>query len=130
MKKQVVMVMLGVFLLAAQTFAQQPQKAVTGKVTGEQGTALSGVAVVVKGTGRGTLTNGQGVYSIRAAVGEVLQYSFVGTATAERSVGATDVINVELKTAAVSLDALEVTALGETASRRSLGSSQQTVSGV
>ena len=127
MKKQVLMVLMGVLLCGAQAFAQQ--KVVTGRVTNEQGAPMSGVQIVVKGTGTGTLTNAAGVYSIRASVGQVLKFSFIGTATVERPVGTADVINVELRTAAISLEGVEATALGQTAARRSLGSSQQTVVG-
>lgn len=127
MKTRVLMVVLGLFLVSAQAFAQQ--KTVTGRVTNEQGAPMSGVQIVIKGTGTGTLTNEAGVYSIRASVGQVLQFNFLGTAAVERTVGPADVINVEMRTAAISLDALEATAMGQTASRRSMGSSQQTVGG-
>ena len=39
------MVLMGVLLCTAQAFAQQ--KTVTGKVTSEQGTPMSGVQIVV-----------------------------------------------------------------------------------
>lgn len=57
------MVLAGTLLLAAQAHAQQ--KTVSGKVTNEQGQAMPGVQVVLKGTGIGTLTNVDGNYSIR-----------------------------------------------------------------
>lgn len=127
MKKRILMLLVGALLLASQAFAQQ--RTITGRVTNDQGTPLSGVQIAVKGTGRGTLTNAEGRYSVRAQAGQVLQFSFVGTAPLERTVGTADVINVELKTQAISLDAVEVTALGETTARRALGTSQQTVQG-
>jgi TonB-linked SusC/RagA family outer membrane protein len=121
------MVLVGLFLVVAQAFAQQ--KTVTGRVTNEQGGALSGVQIVIKGTGTGTLSNAEGNYSIRAEAGQVLQFSYLGTATVERIIGAGNVINVEMRTAAVSLDAVVVTALGQSAAKRSLGTAQQTVQG-
>ena len=78
------MVLIGLFLFATQASAQQ--KTVTGKVTNEQGTALSGVAVLVKGTTNTTTTNVQGTYSIRADVGQVLQFRTIGAAPIERAV--------------------------------------------
>ncbi len=42
----------------------QQQKSVSGKVTDSSGEALPGVSVVVKGTTTGTITDGNGIYSI------------------------------------------------------------------
>src|SRR5881396_1514928 len=128
MKKSIVMVLVGIFLVAPRAFAQQ--KTVTGKVTSEQGSPLSGVTVAIKGTSTGTSTNGAGNYSIRVAVGQVLQFRFIGAALVERTVGADDVINVELRRVALDLDAVVVTALGQTTAQRALGTAQQTIRGV
>src|SRR5437016_2696446 len=128
MKTSVVMVLLGMLLVAPHALAQQ--KTVTGKVTSEQGAPLSGVAVAIKGTNTRTSSNNEGDYSIRAAVGQVLQFRFIGTALVERTVGADDVINVELRKVAMDLDAVVVTALGQTTAQRALGTAQQTVRGV
>ena len=122
--------MLFAFLLAAApppAFAQQ--RTVTGKVTNEQSLALAGVSVAVKGTQTATTTNNQGDYSIAAEAGQILQFRFIGTALVERPVGVEDVINVQLRRVALDLDAVVVTALGETASQRSLGTAQQSVRG-
>lgn len=127
MKKRLLMVLAGTLLFAAQAFAQQ--KTVTGKVTSDQGAPLAGAQVLVKGTGNGVLTNSEGVYSIRATAGQTLQFVFVGTATVERTVGTANVINVEMRTAAINMDAVEATAMGQTAAKRSLGTAQQTVKG-
>lgn len=127
MKKRVLMVLMGIFLCSTQAFAQQ--KIVTGKVTGEDGTPLASVSVVVKGTNIGTATNAQGNYSIRASVGQVLRYRLIGTAAEERTVGDENVINVQLRRVATSLEAVVVTSLGETAAKRTLGTAQQTVQG-
>ena len=121
------MVFTGLFLSAAQAFAQQ--RTVTGKVTSEQGAPLSGVSVVIKGTNTGSATNNDGNYSIRATTGNVLTFRLIGTAPEERTVGAESVINVQLKKVATSLDAVVVTALGQTTAQRAIGTAQQTVSG-
>src|SRR5712664_319662 len=128
MKRSLPLVSLGVFLFAAQAFAQQ--RTITGKVTSEQGTPLAGVTVVVKGTNAATATGNQGDYSIAAEAGQILQFRLIGTALCERAVGVEDVINVQLRRVALDLDALVVTALGETAMQRSLGTAQQSVRGV
>ncbi|MEJ7766977.1 MAG: carboxypeptidase-like regulatory domain-containing protein, partial [Chitinophagaceae bacterium] len=53
-------------------------KLITGKVTSDAGDPLAGVSVLVKGTSRGTTTNGNGVFSISADPGETLEFSFIG----------------------------------------------------
>lgn len=126
-KKRVVMVLAGLFMLASQSFAQQ--RMVTGRVTNEQGAPMAGVQIVVKGTSIGTLSNEAGQYSIRATPGQVLQFSYIGTTTVERVVGNSATIDVQMRMSAISLEGVEVTAMGQTASRKSLGSSQQTVAG-
>ena len=125
MTKRVFSVLAGTFLLAAQALAQQ--KTVTGKVTNEQGAPMPSVQVGVRGTNLGTLTSADGNYSIRASVGQVLLFRLIGNAPEERSVGAADVINVQLKRVAAGLDAVVVTALGQTNVRRAMGTSQQSV---
>jgi TonB-linked SusC/RagA family outer membrane protein len=127
MKTRVRIVLMGLFLLAAPAYAQQ--KTVTGKVTSEQGAPLGGVSVLVKGTTGVTATNNEGVYSIRAAVGQVLQFRSIGTASIERTVGDSDVIDVSLRRVVTSLDAIVVTALGQTTEQRALGTATQAVSG-
>src|SRR5712664_3571768 len=127
MKRSLPLVFLGVFLLAAQAFAQQ--RTITGRVTSEQGTPLAGVSVTVKGTSTATSTGNQGDYSIAADASQILQFRLIGTALVERAVGVEDVINVQLRRVALDLDAVVVTALGQNASARPQGTSQQHVSG-
>src|SRR5881409_3067624 len=127
MKTCAVLVLMVFFLVAPPLLAQQ--KTITGKVTSEQGTPLSGVTVSVKGTSTVTSSNTQGDYSIAADAGQTLQFRLIGTALVERPIGTEDVINVQLRRVALDLDAVVVTALGETASQRSLGTAQQSVRG-
>src|SRR2546429_8703801 len=127
MKTSVVMVLLGLLLVAPHALAQQ--KTVTGKVTSEQGAPLAGVSVILKGTNTRTATNNEGSYSIRAAVGQVLQFRLIGTALVERTVGDADVIDVPLRRVALDLDAVVVSALGEATERRAQGTAQQTIRG-
>jgi len=127
MKKSVVMVLMGLSLFAARVDAQQ--KTITGKVTTEQGAPLPGVSVVIKGTTGGTQTNSEGTYSVRVATGQVLQFRFIGTAPEERTIGAESTLNVQLRRVAMSLDAVVITALGQTTAARSLGTAQQSIQG-
>jgi len=121
------MALLGALLLAGPAVAQQ--RTITGTVTNDQGAPLSGAAVGVKRTITTASTNAEGRYSILAEAGQVLQFRFIGTALVERTVGAEDVIDVVLRRVALDLDAVVVTALGENAAARSLGTAQQTIRG-
>lgn len=127
MKTPVLLAVMGTFLVAPHVHAQQ--RTVTGTVTSEQGAPLAGVAIAVKGTGTGTSSTNAGTYSIRAEPGQVLQFRFIGTALEERTVGSEDVIDVQLRRVALNLDEVVVTALGQTAAQRALGTSQQSVKG-
>ena len=127
MKTRVLVFLAGLFLSAAQAFAQQTT--VTGKITDEQGNPLPSVSVVIKGTQLGTATNDAGEYSIRVAPGQVLQFRRIGAVPVERVVGTDNTINVQLQRTVTSLNAVVVTALGQTAAQRSLGTAVQTVSG-
>ncbi len=114
---------LGVWHAMAQTV-------ITGKVTATgDNSPLPGVTVKIKGSTTGTQTDATGSYSIKATSGQVLVYSFVGFVSQERTVGNDNTISVALSEQARSLDAVEITALGLQAKRRSLGTSQQTVKG-
>lgn len=121
------MALMGICLVAAQASAQQ--RLIHGKVTDEIGAPLASVQVTVVGTSRITPTNAQGNYAIPAATGQMLQFRFIGTAPVARVVGASDVIDVQLKRVATNLDAIVVTALGQSMSERALGTAQQTVEG-
>ncbi len=125
-QKRLLLALLGTMLLAPPVEAQE--KVVTGKVT-RDGVPLSGVSVVVKGTERLTQTNSTGDYSMRVTVGEILQFRLIGYAPVERTVGADATINVTLDRSATNLNEVVVTALGQTAVSRSLGTAQQTVVG-
>lgn len=75
------------------SFAQE--KTISGTVSDESG-PLPGVSVLIKGTTTGTETDFDGNYSIRAKAGDVLVFSFVGMATQEKTVGASNTINIVL----------------------------------
>lgn len=135
MRKRALLALLATLAGAGQAtaLAQAPgasqQKTVTGRVTSEQGEPMGSVSVVIKGTNQGTMTRVDGNYSIRVNVGQVLIFRLIGNAAEERTVGTDNVINVTLRRVATQLDAMVVTALGQTAQVRTLGTAQQTVDG-
>ncbi|HEY9220642.1 MAG TPA: SusC/RagA family TonB-linked outer membrane protein [Lutibacter sp.] len=108
------------------SFAQE--KTVTGNVSDMSG-PLPGVTVIIKGTKTGTQTDFDGKYSIKAATGAVLQYSFIGLQTAERTVGASNIIDVTMKESAEALEEVVVTGFGRKVERRSATYAVQQVGG-
>lgn len=95
-------------------FAIPETRTITGTVTSaEDGSALPGVNVVVKGTSKGTATDAKGKYSIQVPPsGATLVFSFIGLNTKEVKVGASSVINVSLTLSHQELSELVVTGYG------------------
>ena len=85
---------------------------IIGIVTGETGEPLIGVNILVQGTTKGTLTDFDGKYSIRASEGDVLVFSFLGMETKNITVGNETIINVSLKEDAAALDEIVVIGYG------------------
>lgn len=128
MKKKLLMLFLGTFLLAIQVMAQQI--AVTGKVTSaEDGLPIPGATVKIKGTTIAAQAGSDGMYAIKANKGDVLQFMFLGMNTKEITVGTVAVINAVLSTDAKSLNEVVVTAQGIERSKRALGYDAQSTTG-
>ncbi|HRG18883.1 MAG TPA: von Willebrand factor type A domain-containing protein [Flavobacterium lutivivi] len=72
------------------------EKVVSGTVS-DASVPLPGANVLVKGTTRGTQTDFDGKYSIKAKEGETLVFSFVGMKSKEINVGKSSIINVKLE---------------------------------
>lgn len=108
--KKALLMLLGMFFIVNLTVAQE--KVVTGKVTDKDMISLPGVSVKVKGTSTGVSTGLDGSYSIRATPGAILQFSFIGTISQERKVGAESTINVALLTDTKSLNEVVVVGYG------------------
>lgn len=104
------MMVLIVMLTFSQVFAQQG-KTVKGKVIDSSGSPLPGVSVSVKGTTSGTITSGDGNYTLEIPVAaKTLVFSFVGMKSQEVAVGNQTQINVTLADEAIGLE--EVVAVG------------------
>ncbi len=102
---------------------------VSGRVTSsDDGSALPGVSVQVKGTTRGTTTDAEGRYSVSVPTNGRLVFSFIGYSSQEVGVDNRSTVNVSLTTGAQSLDEIVVTAQGIERDKRSLGYSTQEVS--
>ncbi|AOW20232.1 vWA domain-containing protein [Urechidicola croceus] len=108
-----------IFLFVSFTMLQvnAQEKIITGVVSDESG-PLPGVNVIVKGTTNGTTTDFDGNYSIKASLGDVLLYSFVGMENREITIGELNTINVTLSSSA-QLDEVVVVGYGTKRKRRS-----------
>ncbi|MBN2612940.1 MAG: carboxypeptidase-like regulatory domain-containing protein [Bacteroidales bacterium] len=65
-------------LITQQSIAQQKIITVSGQLTDNNGEPLPGVNIIIKGTATGTISDIDGNYSIKAPVGSVLVFNFIG----------------------------------------------------
>ncbi|MCE2733684.1 MAG: SusC/RagA family TonB-linked outer membrane protein [Flammeovirgaceae bacterium] len=99
-------------LLAFNSWAQE--RTVTGRVTSaEDGSALPGVNVVLKGTTTGTVTDVEGNYKISVpSDGGTLVFSFIGLTTTEIGIGSRSVVDIQLAADVTQLSEVVVTGYG------------------
>ena len=117
-------------LLVALTmqFSFAQEKTVSGVVSDNVG-PIPGANVVVKGTTRSTQTDMDGKYSVKAKQGETLVFSFLGLATQEVKVGASNTVSVKLAADQKVLDEVTVTgSLGVKKRKDAVGSSFTVIS--
>ncbi|QNH63464.1 SusC/RagA family TonB-linked outer membrane protein [Hymenobacter sediminicola] len=118
---------LPVLLLSSSAFAQS--QTISGSVTDDQGQALPGATVVVKGTTNGTSTDAQGAYTISAPSDAVLLVTYIGFLTREVPVEGKTQLNLRLTPDAKQLNEVVVTALGIKREQKALGYATQTIGG-
>lgn len=98
------------------------QTTITGSVKDENNAPLPGVNVLLKGTTTGTITDGNGAFTISAPDSQsVLVFSFIGYAEQEVTVGSRTTIDVIMVPDVKALNEVVVTALGIERSQKSLG---------
>lgn len=101
---------------SAEIFPNVPaptERAVSGKVTDENGEALPGVSILEKGTAKGTISNSDGSYAMNVTNEKsILIFSFVGHLTMEVVVGNRNNFNVVLNNDNKSLDEVVVVGYG------------------
>ncbi|PTT04109.1 SusC/RagA family TonB-linked outer membrane protein [Pedobacter sp. HMWF019] len=106
------------------------EKEISGKITAsDDGQPIPGVSVTVKGTNRGTATDVNGNFSIRAGAAEILVFRSIGFLPKEVLVGSQSKISVALASDNQNLSEVVVTALGIKRSEKSLGYATQAVKG-
>ncbi|APZ45070.1 hypothetical protein BW723_01615 [Polaribacter reichenbachii] len=104
-------------LVVQISFAQE--KTVSGTVSDDSG-ALPGVSILIKGTNKGTDTDFDGKYTIKANTGDVLVFSYLGYESVEKTVGSKSTINVTLTEGGEILDEIVITGVAGATSRKKL----------
>ncbi|HBL74918.1 MAG TPA: SusC/RagA family TonB-linked outer membrane protein [Prolixibacteraceae bacterium] len=100
-----------IILIGNEAGSVQQSKTVTGKVTDSSGQPLPGVSVVLKGTTTGTITDGNGNYTLsNVPENAIFQFSFVGMKPMEIAIGGKAQIDVTLSEDAIGIE--EVVAVG------------------
>ncbi len=124
MKRSILIGFACVLLSSVNLTLQAQDRTVTGKVTSaEDGTAIPGVNIVIKGTTVGTATDIKGQYSLAVPESATLVFSFIGLTTEEIAVGNRYIIDVAMRSDIKSLSEVVVTALGIESQKRALGTS-------
>jgi TonB-dependent starch-binding outer membrane protein SusC len=110
--------------------ASGQSRAVSGKVTSsEDGGALPGVNVVLKGTTNGTVTDSDGNYRMNVPEqNAILLFSFIGLQSQEITVGDRSVIDVQLALDVQQLSEVVVTGSGVAVEKRKLAIAVESVS--
>ncbi|QNH63376.1 SusC/RagA family TonB-linked outer membrane protein [Hymenobacter sediminicola] len=107
--------------------AQQNLRTITGTVTAADRTPLPGVTVLVKGTTTGASTGADGRYTLQAAPGSTLTFSFIGYTTQERAIGEDTSIDISLKENTTALQDVVITGYNIPQEKRDLVTAVQEV---
>lgn len=106
MKKNIGFLLL--FLCASLSYAQ----VISGKVTDMKGEPLVGASVVLKGQNKGTITDFDGLYKLKAKKGNKLIFSYLGFQTKEVKIFNQKTIQVQLETKGMGLDEVVIVGYG------------------
>src|SRR6218665_894323 len=112
MKNNLNVLLLTGMLVLFHTISYAQSKVVKGTVKDAAGLPIPGVNVLIKGSQNGVSTDLDGSYTINAASGDVLTYSFIGFKKQEIPVGQAAVYNVVLKEDDNSLEEVVVVGYG------------------
>jgi len=120
--------MMMVFILSP--FLLLAQEMISGKVISQlDQSPISSVSIVIKGSSKGTMTNVDGLFSIRAAKGAVLVFSGVGIKSKEVIVNDNASLIVSVDQDQNVLNEVTVTALGIKKETKRLGYAVQEIKG-
>ena len=102
-----------ILMLAFISAKAQEKLNIVGTITDESKLPLIGVNILVEGTSTGAVSDFDGNYSIKAAKGETLVFSYVGYATQSITVGDQTSINVTLAIDSNAIDEVVVIGYGK-----------------
>ena len=105
------LLLLLMFVFPLSLWAQT--KVVTGRITDSNNEPVIGASVIVKNLKEGTVTNGDGKYSIKVPENATLVFKYIGLTTKEEKVGNRSEINVAMdEVKNIALDELVVVGYG------------------
>ncbi|MBW2962628.1 SusC/RagA family TonB-linked outer membrane protein [Mesonia aestuariivivens] len=121
--KHVILKIIFCGLLSIITFSIQAQnKTVSGTVQDENNVPLPGVNILIKGTSQGTQSDFDGNYSLQASEGDLILFSYVGTKTIEKKIGAESTYDVVMESDSAELDEVVVVGYGTQKRKLTTGS--------
>ncbi|QXP59879.1 SusC/RagA family TonB-linked outer membrane protein [Olleya sp. HaHaR_3_96] len=119
---------LTLFLVMVASLSYAQERTISGMITDENGLPLPSATIVVQGTSVGSTSDFDGKYTIKASNGQVLNFSYVGYDSVDKTVTSSSTLNVSLQPGNT-LDEVVVTALGIKREKKSLGYATQEVGG-
>ncbi len=128
MKKIILLSILTAFLFIQGSFAQ---RTLTGTIlSADDGQPLPGVNIRLKGNPNiGTISDYNGNYTLTVPdSSSVLVFEFLGMNSEEKSINGNNVVDIQLKSSAISIDEVVVSAYGIQRQKKSLGYSVKKVS--
>lgn len=92
--------------------SQQQTKKITGKIADPNGEPIIGANVVVKGTTNGTITDGEGQFSLDVPGNAILKVTYIGYMEQEVPVGSKSTLSIIMKEDSQALDEVVVVGFG------------------
>ena len=115
-----------IFCMMLSSFAHAQVTKITGVISDKKSAApVAHATVAVKGTGRVTITDDAGRYSIQAAPGDIVIVTFAGKISKEIKVGSSGEMNVVLEEAFSKLDEVVVIGYGSQKKKLVTGATSQ-----
>jgi TonB-linked SusC/RagA family outer membrane protein len=127
--RRILLLCLTAVALLASGAAWAQERTISGKITSaEDGSALPGVNIVIKGTTKGTVSNSDGDYTLSVPSGnETLTFTFIGLITQEVAINGRTRVDVSMAQDIQQLTEVVVTAGGLIVQKKELGNMATTV---